>query len=71
MTNDKTLILFLEKLRYTKILINGKDLINIGLNPSPKFSKIFDEVLKEKLENHIKTKEEEINFVKQIIKKGE
>ena len=71
MTNDKTLILFLEKLRYTKILINGKDLINIGLNPSPKFSKIFDEVLKEKLENHIKTKEEEINFVKQLIKKGE
>ena len=71
MTNDKTLILFLEKLRYTKILINGNDLINIGLNPSPKFNKIFDEVLKEKLENHIKTKEEEINFVKQIIKKGE
>ncbi len=70
-TDDETLILFLEELKHIKIFISGNDLINLGLNPSPEFNKIFDKVLEEKIENRIKNKKEEIDFVKQIITKGE
>ncbi len=62
---------FLEALRDIRVLISGKDLIDLGLIPSSYFNKIFDKVLKEKLEGKLVTKEDEIAFVKQFIKKGE
>ena len=63
--------MFLDALKDIKILINGKDLIDLGFLPSPYFNKLFDVVLKEKLDGKLKTKEEEINFVKQFIEKEE
>lgn len=62
---------FLEALRDIRVLISGKDLIDLGLIPSAYFNKIFDKILKEKLEGRLGTKEEELAFVKQFIKKGE
>lgn len=62
---------FLEALRDIRVLISGKDLIDLGLIPSSYFNKIFDKILKEKLEGKLVTKEDEIAFVKQFIKKGE
>lgn len=65
-TKDKNALHFIENLKEIKIEINGEDLINLGLSPSPKFSEIFFETLKAKLNGHIHTKEEEIDFVKKI-----
>ena len=62
---------FLEALRDIKILITGKDLIDLGFLPSPYFNKLFDVVLKEKLDGKLKTKEEEIAFLKKYIKEEE
>ena len=62
---------FLEALRDIRVLISGRDLIDLGLIPSAYFNKIFDKILKEKLEGRLGTKEEELAFVKQFIKKGE
>lgn len=62
---------FLTSLKDVNVLISGKDLIELGFTPSPYFNELFELVLKEKLEGRLKTKEEEIGFVKQFIKKGE
>lgn len=71
LTQNKMVKMFLDALKDIKILINGKDLIDLGLLPSSYFNKLFDVVLKEKLDGKLKTKEEEINFVKQFIEKEE
>lgn len=62
---------FLTSLKDVNVLISGKDLIELGFTPSPYFNELFELVLKEKLEGRLRTKEEEIDFVKQFIKKGE
>lgn len=55
---------YLDNLRNIKISINGKDLQNLGISPSPKYQEIFDEVLKAKLQNPKMTKEDELKIAK-------
>lgn len=45
-------------------LITGKDLIDLGLKPSPKFKKILKKVSDLQLKNKLKTKEAAIGYVK-------
>ena len=70
-TGSSLVELFLGALRDIKVLITGNDLINLGFLPSPYFNKLFDAVLKEKLDGKLKTKEEEIGFLKKYIKEEE
>ncbi len=64
-TNDfLTVEKYLTQLKDIKISITGKDLISLGLTPSPKFQEIFDFVLKEKLKNPELTKAQELELVK-------
>ena len=58
---------YLTELKDIKISITGKDLITLGLVPSPKFQEIFDYVLKEKLKNPELTKAQELELVKIFI----
>ena len=55
---------YLEHLRDIKTQITGKDLGDLGINPSPEYQKCFDYVLREKLKNPALTKEQEIELVK-------
>lgn len=55
---------YLDNLRNIKISINGKDLQNLGISPSPQYKEIFDEVLKAKLQNPKMTKEDELKIAK-------
>ena len=55
---------YLDNLRNIKISINGKDLQNLGISPSPQYQEIFDEVLKAKLQNSKMTKEDELKIAK-------
>ena len=57
---------YLDDLRKIKISINGDDLKKLGINPSPKYQEIFDEVLKQKLKNPNMTKDDEINHLKYL-----
>ena len=50
-------------------LINGDDLISLGLKPGPKFKKILGEIFDEQLEGNILNREEGISFTKKLIKK--
>lgn len=55
---------YLDDLRNIKISVTGKDLQKLGIEPSPVYAEIFDEVLKQKLKNPKMTKQDEIDFVK-------
>lgn len=70
-TKDISVKHFFDVLKQIKVLITGKDLIELGFIPSPYFNELFEKVLKEKLDGNLKTKKEEIEFVKQFIKKEE
>lgn len=58
---------YLDKLRDIKILTTGDDLKNLGINPSPKYNEIFDEILKAKLKNPNITKVDELNIIKDFM----
>ncbi len=44
--------------------ITGEDLINLGLKPSPIFSKIFEDIIKGYIKGEIKSREDELNLIK-------
>ncbi len=59
---------FLTALKDINVLVTGKDLIEAGFIPSPFFNELFEKILKEKLNGKLKTKEEEIKFIKRFLK---
>ena len=54
---------YFTKLKGIKIQLTGKDLLEMGLTPGPSFSSIFDRLLAAKLNNMVKTREDEIDFI--------
>ena len=54
---------YFSRLKGTKIQLTGKDLISVGIQPGPIFKNIFDRLLEARLDNVVKTKEDEIRFV--------
>ncbi len=67
-TGDISVFKFWEKLKYVKVEISGKDLINLGYPPSCLFGKLFKEIIKLKLNGKIITKEDEIKFAINYLK---
>lgn len=59
----KAISYFYTHQRNIKPLINGKDLIKIGLVPGPIFGTIFKLILDAKLDGKLETKEKELSFV--------
>jgi tRNA nucleotidyltransferase (CCA-adding enzyme) len=59
---------FLREYRKTKIRISGNDLKKLGIKPGPVYSKLLTKVLYKKLDGEIKTKKEELGFVKRLLK---
>ena len=57
--NEKIARHYLDDLRQIRIETTGEDLKNFGIEPSPKYQVIFDEILKQKLKNPQMTKEDE------------
>lgn len=60
--NEKIARHYLDDLRNIKIEITGEDLKNLGFKPSPKYQKIFDKILREKIKNPKITKNDEIKI---------
>lgn len=59
---------FLCKYNGTRIHVKGDDLKALGLKPSPKFKVILDKILYHKLDGKLRTKTEELAFVKKLVK---
>ncbi|MEK7683702.1 MAG: hypothetical protein AAB379_02705, partial [Nitrospirota bacterium] len=60
---QKAISQYLIELRKIKPILKGKDLQKIGIKPGPLYSKLFSELLDEKLSGRLKTKEDEERFV--------
>jgi len=60
--------LYLLHLRQTRPLVKGEDLMRLGIKPGPVYSEVFKAVLEEKLKGNLKTKEEEIEFIRERYK---
>jgi tRNA nucleotidyltransferase (CCA-adding enzyme) len=66
--HKKAISLYLTTLRKIKPSTTGKDLKKMGYQPGPLFNRILKAVLDRRLEGKIKTREEEITFVKEKFK---
>jgi len=55
---------YFTRLKGIKIMIDGKDLLNMGLKSGPVFKEVFDSLLEARLNNITKTRDDEIRFVK-------
>ena len=65
--NEKTKRLissYFTKLKGIRPQLTGKDLIALGLTPGPQFKEIFERLLEARLGNRLKTKQDEIRFVR-------
>lgn len=69
--SKKILFKYLKELRHIKLSISGNDIIKLGVPESPLVGKIKNETLKAKIRGAVKTKEQEIKFIKELINKGE
>ncbi|MFH1351690.1 MAG: CBS domain-containing protein [Pseudomonadota bacterium] len=56
---------YFTKLKGTRVKLKGKDLKHMGFRPSPLYKKIFDNILKARLNDLISTKEDEVKFVRE------
>ena len=66
-TAKKRISHYHTQLRNVAITVSGKDLLKMGLKPGPVFSKILQAVLEAKLNGVLKTREDELGFVKKNI----
>lgn len=57
-------------LRHVTIATTGKDLLKLGLSPGPIFSRTLQMVLNAKLNGRVKTREDEVAFVKRHVLKS-
>ena len=61
----KAISLYFTQLKRTRILLTGEDIKELGIAPGKIFKRILDNLLEAKLDGRVKTKEEEINFIKE------
>ncbi len=57
--------LYFTQLKNVRIQLSGQDLIELGFTPGPLFKKIFDAVLERKFSGDLRTKSEELAFVRE------
>ena len=62
---QKSISTFFSRLKGTKVLLKGKDLIAMGYEPGPLFKEIFDSILEARLEGAVSNREDEIQFLKE------
>ena len=56
--------LFLNKLRYVKIALNGNDLISMGVSPGPRIKEILSRLHEARLDGKVSSKQGEVEMVK-------
>jgi tRNA nucleotidyltransferase (CCA-adding enzyme) len=66
---QKAISRYLMELRDVRPVLRGKDLKEMGIMPGPVYSYIFEELLKEKLRGRLSNREEEVEFVRLLLKK--
>jgi tRNA nucleotidyltransferase (CCA-adding enzyme) len=57
---------YFKSLKGVKVQLKGKDLLDMGFQSGPVFKEIFDRLLEARLNNLIKTKQDEVRFVQEM-----
>ena len=65
---EKAVSHYITNLRGASVSIQGRDLIDLGMEPGPMFKNVMDSVLEAKLNGKVKTKKGELSYAKKIIK---
>jgi tRNA nucleotidyltransferase (CCA-adding enzyme) len=60
--------LYLDKLRHTKPILGGNDLIEMGIPPGPRIKEVLNKLLDAHLDGEVKTREDEEGMVREWIK---
>ncbi|MCK5553945.1 MAG: hypothetical protein KAJ09_12420, partial [Deltaproteobacteria bacterium] len=60
----KWISIFFTTLRGQKPLLKGRDLIRLGFRPGPIMKEILADLLKARLDQRIKTRDDEVDYVK-------
>ncbi len=63
----KSISKYLLELKNIRPILKGEDLKALGIEPGPLYSEIFNKILNEKLMKRLQTKEEEIEFVQNLL----
>ncbi|MBC8434237.1 MAG: CBS domain-containing protein [Desulfobacterales bacterium] len=63
----KSISYYFTRLRHIQSSVTGKDLIKMGLDPGPIFKEILQAVLDAKLNGRLKTRNDELGFVKDYV----
>lgn len=63
----KSISYYLNKLRYTKISVTGKDLKKMGVQPGPIYKETLDATLDARLNGLLKTRNDELAFAKNYV----
>ncbi|MEC4685472.1 MAG: CBS domain-containing protein [Nitrospirota bacterium] len=66
---QKAISRYLLELRKVKPELRGGDLMSVGIEPGPLYSRIFNAILEERLRGRIKSREEEVEFVKDFLRR--
>jgi tRNA nucleotidyltransferase (CCA-adding enzyme) len=67
----KQLSHYLSLLKNTRVDISGEDLKAMGLTPGPAYSRIFQEVLRAKLDEEVRDRQAQLNLARELIQKEE
>jgi tRNA nucleotidyltransferase (CCA-adding enzyme) len=65
----KVISRYLTELRNIKPALTGEDLKEMGIEPGPVYTKIFGKLLDEKLRGRAKSREDEQQFVRNLIER--
>jgi len=63
----KSISHYFTHLRDTETSVTGKDLKKMGLEPGPVYREILDAVLDAKLNGLLKTRNDELNFIRNYV----
>jgi len=66
-TAKRSISNYFTRLRYVHTLISGKDLKNMKIEPGPVFREILQTILEAKLNGKLKTKSDELAFVRKYV----
>lgn len=58
---------FFAKYNRTRIKAGGHDLKKLGIKPGPLYAKLLAKILQKKIDGEVKTKKEELRFVKRLL----
>lgn len=62
--------LYFTQLKSVRTQVTGKDLVGLGYRPGPVFKEILDQILERKFAGELKTKADELSFVRSSFPKG-